>query len=258
MDESVQDRDFVQSLARGLSVIRAFEGGSPWLTLAEVAAAAQISRPAARRVLLTLHRLGYVYANDGRFALSPRVLTLGQAFLSSQTLVAVAQPHLKDLTAATGEASGLAVLDGTEIVYVARVAADRIISSILVVGSRLPAYATSLGRVLLAHLPQRDSEELLSASNIAKLTPRTETDPQRLGAILDEVRGQGWSIVDQEMEEGLRSSAVPVLDHRGAVIAALGASCHASRVSREALHDEILPLVQKTASRITEALGGPP
>lgn len=225
------------------------------MSLAEVAAAANVSRPAARRLLLTLQSLGYVRSEESRFALSPRILTLGQAFLSSQTLIGSAQPHLKDLTAATGEASALAVLDESEIVYLARVAADRIMSSVLVVGSRLPAYATSLGRVLIAALPPRERRRVLEASKPVKLTPKTEFRLTRLEAILDQVQSDGWSIVDQEMEEGLRSAAVPIFDHSGEVIAALGSSCHASRVSLDALHNDVLPVLQKTASRISAAMG---
>jgi IclR family transcriptional regulator, pca regulon regulatory protein len=252
---TINERDYVQSLARGLAVLRGFENRGPSMTLAEIADAAQISRPAARRILLTLAELGYVHSHNGSYTLSPRILTLGQTYLSSLSFVDVAQAHMKDLAAETNEAVGLTTLDGSEIVFVARVGAQRIMSSVLVVGSRLPAYATSMGRVLLADLPRAEQEARLRAAPLVAYTPRTATDVEVLLEILAQVRRQGWSAVDQELEDGLRSVAVPIRDSSGACIAAMASSCHASRVSRETLTLEVLPVVRRIGSQINLAMG---
>ncbi len=176
---TINERDYVQSLARGLAVLRGFENRGPSMTLAEVADAAQISRPAARRILLTLAELGYVHSDNGSYALSSRILTLGQTYLSSLSFVDVAQGYMKDLAAETNEAVGLTTLDGGEIVFVARVGAQRIMSSVLVVGSRLPAYATSMGRVLLADLPRAEQEARLRATPLARLHARPRRPTSR-------------------------------------------------------------------------------
>jgi IclR family pca regulon transcriptional regulator len=252
---TINERDYVQSLARGLAVVRAFDNHGPSMTLAEVADAAQISRPAARRLLLTLAELGYVHTDNGSYALSPQILTLGQAYLSSLSFVDVAQAYMKDLAAETNEAVGLTTLDGSEIVFVARVGAQRIMSSVLVVGSRLPAYATSMGRVLLAALPAAEQEARLRAAPLVAYTPRTQTDVGVLLEILAEVGRQGWSAVDQELEDGLRSVAVPIRDSTGACIAAIASSCHASRVSEEKLTRDVLPVVRRIGSQISAAMG---
>jgi IclR family pca regulon transcriptional regulator len=252
---TINERDFVQSLARGFAVLRSFSDHGPSMTLAEVADAADISRPAARRILLTLIELGYVRGDHGVFALSPRILALGQAYLSSLNLVDVAQPHMKDLAAETGESAALTTLDEDEIVFVARVGAERIMSSVLVVGSRLPILPTSMGRVLAAALPAAEREALLDRCDMVAYTPKTVTDLGRMRKILDHVAAQGWSLVDQELEDGLRSVAVPIRDQSGDCVAALAASCHASRVSNKALQSDVLPAVQRAGARISASLG---
>ena len=252
---TINERDYVQSLARGLAVLRGFDKHGPSMTLAEVADAAEISRPAARRILLTLAELGYVQGDNGSYALSPRILALGQTYLSSLSFVDVAQAHMKDLAAETNEAVGLTTLDGSEIVFVARVGAQRIMSSVLVVGSRLPAYATAMGRVLLADLPRAEQEARLRAAPLVAYTPRTEIDFERLLEILAQVRRQGWSVVDQELEDGLRSVAVPIRDDSGACIAAMASSCLASRVSNKTLTRDVLPVVRRIGSQISAAMG---
>jgi len=252
---TINERDYVQSLARGIAVLRGFDKHGPSMTLAQVADTAEISRPAARRILLTLAELGYVQSENGSYALSARILALGQTYLSSLSFVDVAQAHMKDLAAETNEAVGLTTLDGSEIVFVARVGAQRIMTSVLVVGSRLPAYATSMGRVLLADLPRADQEARLRATPIVAYTPKTETDFERLLEVLAQVRQQGWSVVDQELEDGLRSVAVPIRDSTGACIAALASSCLASRVSNETLEREVLPVVSRIGSQISAAMG---
>ncbi|MGH2914103.1 MAG: IclR family transcriptional regulator domain-containing protein [Solirubrobacteraceae bacterium] len=246
--------DFVQSLERGLMVIRAFDAEHRELGLSEVARISGLTRAAARRFLLTLARLGYVSFADGRFALTPRVLELGYAYLSSLSLPEVAQPHMEALVARVNESSSISVLDDTEIVYVARVPTRRIMSITLWVGTRLPAYATSMGRVLLAALPEDELRARLDRTELRPLSAHTITDAGELVAALERVRRQGWAAVDQELEEGLRSLAVPIHDSTGAVVAALNVSVHASRGTMTTLRRDILPLAQAAAAAIESDL----
>jgi IclR family pca regulon transcriptional regulator len=246
--------DYVQSLERGLAVIRAFDADHRELALSEVARATGLTRAAARRFLLTLVRLGYVHFDNGRFSLRPRVLELGFAYLSSLSFAEVAQPHMEQLVAQVNESSSISVLDDTEVVYVVRVPTRRIMTITIAVGTRLPAYATSMGRVLLAHLPPDDLDERLSRIDIEPLTPRTVKDLQALRRILDEARKQGFAMVDQELEEGLRSVAVPIRDASGEVVAALNVSVHASRAGMQALRRDYLPPALETAAAIEHDL----
>jgi IclR family transcriptional regulator, pca regulon regulatory protein len=242
--------DHVQSLERGLAVIRAFDADHRDLTLSEVARATGLTRAAARRFLLTLVELGYVYFDGSRFSLRPRVLELGFAYLSSLSLPEVAQPHMEELVAEINESSSISVLDDTDIVYVARVPTRRIMSITLAVGTRLPAYATSMGRVLLAALPDAELEERLARIEVRPLTKRTVKDRDALRRTLDVVRRQGYAVVDQELEEGLRSGAVPIRDASGAVVAALNVSVHASRTSMQALRTDFLRPALRAAEGI--------
>ena len=240
--------DFVQSLERGLAVIRAFDADHRSLTLSEVAAATGVTRAAARRFLLTLAELGYV-RNDGRyFSLTARVLELGYAYLSSQSLPEVAEPHLEALVAQVNESSSLSVLDGTDIVYVARVPVSRIMTVAISVGTRFPAYATSMGRVLLAGLSEQALDKLLAEVKLEKLTGRTVTSLDALRAELARVRAQGWALVNQELEEGLRAIAAPVRDQSGAVVAAVNVSTHATRTLESMRRDLLPPLLAATAA----------
>jgi len=207
-----QGGDFVQAFARGLAVIRAFDADHAELTLSEVAARAEVPRAAARRFLATLVALGYVRATDRHFALTPRVLELGYSYLSSLSLPAIAQPHLERLSHAVDESSSLAVLDGLDVVYVARVPTRRIMSVSIQLGTRFPAWATSLGRVLLAALPVDEADAVLASSDRRPFTPGTLVDRTALLAELDRVRREGFALVDGELEEGLRSIAAPVRD----------------------------------------------
>jgi IclR family pca regulon transcriptional regulator len=191
---------------------------------------------------------------DGRFSLSPRVLELGYAYLSSLTLPEVAQPHMETLVAEVNESSSISVLDGTEIVYVARVPTRRIMSITLSVGTRLPAYATSMGRVLLAALPAEELEARLAQTDLQPLSAHTITDPDALRAVLERVRRQGWAAVDQELEQGLRSLAVPIRDGSGTTVAALNVSVHATRGSMATLRRDVLPLAQRAARAIEDDL----
>src|SRR5579875_2442675 len=210
---AVRNSDFVQSLERGLAVIRAFDGEHPELTLSEVARATGLTRAAARRFLLTLVDLGYIRTDGRLFALRPRILELGFAYLSSAGLPEVAQPHMEALTAAVHESCSMSMLDGGDIVYVARVPTRRIMTVAINVGTHFPAYATSMGRVLLAAQDDDWLENYLATTRFESLAPSTVTDAGRLRTILRKVRTQGYCIVDQELEVGLRSIAVPI--HRG-------------------------------------------
>jgi IclR family transcriptional regulator, pca regulon regulatory protein len=245
---------FVQSLERGLAVIRAFGAETPELTLSEVARETGLTRAATRRFLHTLADLGYVQADGRRFRLTPRVLELGYAFLSSLTLPEVAEPHLERLVAEIHESSSVSVLDGDEIVYVARVPTARIMRVSINLGTRFPAYATSMGRVMLAGLPEADLDAYLARVELRRLSPRTVTDEDALRAELARVREQGWALVDQELEEGLRSIAAPIRDRGGQVVAAVNVSAHASRTSKEALRRSLLPPLLRTAEQIEAEL----
>lgn len=245
---------FVQSLERGLAVIRAFGADTPSLTLSEVARSTGLTRAATRRFLLTLGDLGYVRSDGRRFELTPRVLELGYAFLSSIDLPEVSEPHLERLVAEVHESSSVSVLDGDDIVYVARVPTRRIMNVGITIGTRFPAHATSMGRVLLAALPDHELEPLLRTLHAEHRTDRTVTDPAALRTILEEVREQGWALVDQELEIGLRSIAAPVHARDGRVTAAVNVSGAAATSSIERLRDEYLPALLRTAAQIDEAL----
>lgn len=253
---STPSSDFVQSLARGLSVIRTFDGEPADLSLAEVARRADIPRAAARRFLRTLEQLGYVRATpDARFRLTPRVLELGYGYLSSLSLLEIVQPHLDALSHRIGESVSVSVLDGTDIVYVARAAARRIMSVRITIGTRLPSFATSMGRVLLAGMPPAALSEALEREELVAYTARTTVDPAALRAVLDTVRDQGWAMVDGELEEGLRSIAVPLRGRGGSVVAALNVSTSTARGASEDVRAELLPELQRTASLIDSELG---
>jgi IclR family transcriptional regulator, pca regulon regulatory protein len=235
-------------------VIRALSQPGSGLTLADVARETGLTRAAARRFLLTLADLGYVRSVDRRFSLTPRVLELGYSFLSSLTLPEIAQPHLRELVERVHESSSVSVLDGTEIVYVAREPTQRIMTVAVAVGTRFPAYATSMGRVLLSGLEQGALEAFLEAAELKPLTVGTVTDRGQLRAEVERVRKQGWALVDQELEDGLRSLAAPIRNTRGDVVAAVNLSTHASRRTLEAIRRELLPPLRETAGRIASDL----
>jgi IclR family pca regulon transcriptional regulator len=233
--------EFVQSLARGLAVIRAFDGEHPQLSLSDVARRTGLPRAAARRFLHTLESLGYVRSDGRVFSLTPRVLELGFSYLSALSLPEIVQPHLEQLSREVDESVSAAVLDGTDIVYVARVPTRRIMSVRITIGTRFPAYATSMGRVLLAGLGEGEADAVLAASAREHLTARTLTEPADLRAELDRVRGQGWALVDGELEPGLRSVAVPLHGREGGVVAAINVSTSATRDSVEEVAERYLP-----------------
>jgi IclR family pca regulon transcriptional regulator len=240
----------VQSLERGLAVIRAFNAETPELTLSDVARATGLTRAAARRFLLTLVDLGYVRTDGKLFSLTPRVLELGYAYLSSLSLPEVAQPHLERLSAQTHESCSVSVLDADNVVYVARMHTSRIMRVSINVGTRFPAYATSMGHVLLAGLDVGDLAAYLDRVSLVRFTPRTIASPEALRAELAGVREQGWALVDQELEEGVRSVAAPIHDRAGRVVAAVNVSTHAARATTDAIREQMLPPLLDTARAI--------
>lgn len=248
-------RDHLQTLERGLAVIAAYSGRGPMLGLGELSEITGLSRPILRRIMLTLEKLGYARSSGGSFALTPRVLALGYAYLSSVRLTDVARPLMEELTDRLGVGTSLAALDGTEVVYVDRVQRGRITSINLAVGTRLPAHATAMGHVLLAFAPRGEVDELLESAPRAALTEWTLTDEADLRHRLDAVHERGWDAVDQELEIGRRSAAAPVFDSDGRAIAALALSCGTLEWPMAKLIDELVPPLVQTAAAISDALG---
>jgi IclR family pca regulon transcriptional regulator len=237
-----------------MAVIQVFSREHPALTLSEVARLTGITRATARRILLTLEELGHVRSDGRLFSLTPRVLSLGWAYLSSLNLWEIAQPLMEDLVEETHESCSAATLDLPDIVYVARVPTRRIMTIALGVGTRLPAHATSMGRVLLADLPVQELDDFLASTRLEGYTPKTIADPDELRAALAEVRKQGWALVDEELEVGLRSVAAPIRSAEGRTIAAMNVSAAASRVSLEELQERFLPKLLRTADLISASL----
>jgi IclR family transcriptional regulator, pca regulon regulatory protein len=256
MSDSSDERDvgFVQSLSRGLAVIRAFDGENPELTLSEVARIAGLTRASARRFLHTLVDLGYMRTDGRRFSLRAKILELGYAYLSSLSLPEVAMPHLEQLVEQVHESSSVSVLDGDEVVYVARVPTKRIMRIAISVGTHFPAFATSMGRVLLAGQSDDWLDGYLASAPMRPITRYTIADPARLRAELVRIRQDGWAFVDQELEEGLRSVAAPIRDGDGRVVAAMNLSAHASRGTAEQMLADFLEPLLRTAKLIEEDL----
>ena len=249
-----KSRDFVQSLARGLAVLRAFDGEHATLNVAGIATRARMSRAAARRLVLTLEHLGYVRASGRDYALGPRVLELGFGYVGSHRLTDLAQPLLEALAHRIGFSCSLAVLDGQSIVYVLRVPVQRLMTVALGAGARLPAYCASMGRVLLAGLGPEELAGWIAACRPVAHTQYTLTDPLRLRQVVGETRAQGHAYVEQELELGLCSIAVPVGDHEGRVIAALNASMPYHPDVRRQAHARVLPELRATAAALRQAL----
>lgn len=235
------DPNFMTSLARGLAVIKAFTEQRRKLTIAQVSQRTGIPRAAARRCLYTLHQMGYVDADKHTYALRPKILALGHAYLSSTPLAVSAQPVLDRVRSALNESCSLAILDGDDILYLARSAASRIIAVQLNVGSRLPAYCTAMGRTLLAHLSERDLDAYLARVELRPFVDRTVTSPNELRRILVAAREAGYAVVDQELEIGLRSIAVAVRGASGAVVAAINVSVHAAHATVRQMEASFLP-----------------
>ena len=243
--------DFIEALARGLSVIRAFGPSRSTMTLSEVAAATGLARPTARRMLLTLEELGYVRASQGGFALTPRVLELGMAYIGSINIWDIARPHMEQLVARTNESSSIAQLDGSDVVYVARVAVPKIITIAVTIGTRFPALQTSLGKVLLAELSPDELERVLAVPSRSGIAPLWRPDAEERDRSLCEVRTRGWALADEHLAYGIRSIAVPLRDGSNHVVAALNVSVHVAETSIETLTEKYLPLLLQTAAAIS-------
>lgn len=241
-----------------MAVIQVFSRDNPALTLSEVARLTGLTRATCRRILLTLEKLGHVRSDGRLFTLTPRVLTLGWSYLASLNLSELAQPLMEDLVERTKESCSAATLDAPDIVYVARVPTRRIMTIALGVGARLPAHATSMGRVLLAALPDDELEQFLGETPLERFTEHTITDPDELRDVLVRVRNQGWALVDEELELGLRSVAAPLNRPPCGTIAAINVSAAAHRVSIAEFHARILPALLETAELISAGAGSTP
>ena len=254
----IKSADFIQSLERGLSVIQSFSTEHSTLTVSEAAAITNLSRPAIRRIFLTLESLGYLTSDNGRYALTAKVLSLGYAYLSSKNIWEIAHDPMDELVKQTGESTSISVLDHDEIVYVARIHTKRIMTMSLGVGSRLPAFATSMGQVLLAHLPSEELEEYFEQAILSSYTNHTITDKKQLIKQLEQIRKNGWSLAEQQFEEGLSSVAAPITNRNGEVIAAINISTHTGRNSRKEIKEKLIPLLLQTAQKISEDLARSP
>ena len=245
---------YVQSFARGLEVIRSFSAEAPSQTLSEVASKTGLTRAGARRILLTLQTLGYVESDGKYFELTPRILDLGFAYLSSQPLWNLATPLMETLAETVQESCSAGVLDGLDVVYVARVHTHKIMSTNLGVGSRLPAFWTSLGRVLLSGLPSDKLQDLMAKRSREAFTRYTLVEDEDLLNALEQVRRQGWALINQELEEGLISVAAPLFNAQGQVVAAINVSGQANRTNAQEMQARILPSLLRTAQEVSQLL----
>ncbi|MEO6827072.1 MAG: IclR family transcriptional regulator C-terminal domain-containing protein [Microbacteriaceae bacterium] len=245
---------YVQSLARGLSVIKAFDAEHSEMTLSDIARRTGLTRATSRRFLLTLAELGYVKSDDRMFTLTAKVLELGFGYLSALSLPEIAQPHLEHLASSIHESTSASVLDGTDIVYVARVPTRRIMSVRINIGTRFRAYATSMGRVLLSELTDAELDAHLTSAEFQGFTSHTITSRAGLKKELEKVRRQGWAVVDQELEAGLRSIAVPIRHSSGTIIAAINVSTTATSHTLESIQKNLLPPLQLAAEQISADL----
>ncbi|MFJ8812271.1 IclR family transcriptional regulator domain-containing protein [Amycolatopsis thermoflava] len=242
--------DFIEALARGLDVLCAFRPGHPVMTLSEVATATGLARPTARRILITLEQLGYVRGGERGFSLTPRVLDLGMAYIGSANLWDLARPHLEDLVARTNESCSIAQLDGSDIVYVARVAVPKLVALAVTIGTRFPAVQTSLGKVLLAALTPEELDRVLAEPSRSGVEPRWQPGRDEIDALLRDVRTKGWAATDQQLALGIRSVAAPIRDGDGRVVAAVNVNAHAAETTMDTLIGHHLPLLLKTAGAI--------
>jgi IclR family pca regulon transcriptional regulator len=250
-DAFTGDPNFMTSLARGLAVIQAFSQRRHHLTISQVSTTTGLSRAAVRRCLYTLSKLGFAGSDDNRhFFLRPRILALGHSYISSMPLATAAQPVLEHISHLLHESCSIATLDGIDIVYIARANVTRIMSIDLGVGSRLPAFCTSMGRAILANLPPEELESVLARVEFKRYTERTITNPAKLTQALRQIRRDGYSIIDQELEHGLRSMAVPIQNPNGKVVAALNIGAHAQRVSIQEMQTKFLPHLRAASQEL--------
>ncbi len=250
----INERDFIQSIERGFTVLLAFDEQMPTPTAAGIAARTGLSRPAVRRILLTLQHLGYVRAEQDHWTLTPRVLTIGQHFFATHSVVEIAQRHLHRLTELTQESASLGQLDGSRVIYVGRVHVRRIMATNVDIGTRLPAHATSMGRVLLAWADESVVEKVITETGLPAYTEHTVTDPVALRDVLHDVRSDGWSVVDSELEEGFMSASVPVRNSRGEVVAALAHSTSRLRSTPSQILTNVIPIMLEVAADIEHDL----
>ena len=246
--------DFIESLDRGLRVLELLGGGQQPMTLSDLGKAADLPRATARRILFTFERAGFVESDGKLFRLTPRVLVLASSYLASNQVVSVLQPALDKLSSEAQEISSMAILDGNDVVFIARASPTRIFSAGIDIGYRLPAFCTSVGRVLLSRLPDNELAAVLKAMNPAPLTPFTVTDRKTLLKTIIADRAQGYSLVDREAEPGFRSISVPVRRYDGAIIAAINMGAHVDRVSAAEMVDRFLPLLRETAASVKSML----
>jgi IclR family pca regulon transcriptional regulator len=252
--EMAEDKEFMSTLAKGLAVLGSFGKVRPTMTLSQAAQAAGLSRATARRILRTLTQLGYVIQNGREFSLSSGILKLGYAYLATQNWIESATTLMRQLSEELHESCSAAILDSTEVVYVAPIPAGRIISASLAVGTRLPAFHTSLGRIQLGFLGGAELWRRLKSLRIEAYTPSTITDPQALFDRVREDHSQGFAIVDEELERGLRSIAVPIVDRGGKAVAALNVSTHSTRTTRNEMRERFLPGLRSLAERISASI----
>jgi IclR family pca regulon transcriptional regulator len=246
--------DFIESLDRGLRVLEMFGSGGQPMTLSDLAKAAGLPRATARRILFTLERAGFVASDGKQFRLMPRVLVLASAFLTSNHVVTVLQPALDRLSSEAQEISSMAILDGNDVVFIARASPTRIFSAGLDIGYRLPAFCTSVGRVLLSRLPDDELAKALTAMDLAPLTPFTVTDKKLLLKTIIADRAEGYSLVDREAEPGFRSISVPVHRYDGAIVAAINMGAHVDRVSSAEMVESFLPRLREAAASVKSML----
>ncbi|MBS1815497.1 MAG: helix-turn-helix domain-containing protein [Acidobacteria bacterium] len=252
LEQFVGDPNFMTSLARGLAVIQAFSQQSRQMTISQLSVKTGLSRAAVRRCLYTLTKLGFAGAEDGqRYSLRPKMLSLSHTYTASNNLSTAAQPILERMSAQMRESFSVATLDGDDIVYIARSNVNRMMSVDLHIGSRLPAYCTSMGRVLLAYLPPEETERYMSRVTLAPLTPRTITNKEKLRMMLRNIRRMGYAICDQEFEVGLRSLAVPVFAPGGKVVATINLSGNAPRIPVTEMQSRFLPPLRQAANELS-------
>ncbi len=243
--------DFIEALARGLDVLRSFRPGTPAMTLSEIAGRTGLARPTVRRILITLESLGYVRVAARGYTLTPRVLDLGMAYVNALNMWEIARPHMERLVAQTNESTSMAQLDGSDIVYVARVAVPKIVTLAVTIGTRFPAPATSMGKVLLAALPSAALPAVLAESSRSGIAARWQPSATELDAALREVRAKGWALADQDLAPGIRSIATGVRDGDGQVVAAINVTVHAAETTVDTLLEEHLPRLLRTAADIS-------
>lgn len=255
-DVQIGAQDRIQSIERGFAVLLVFDAERQNPSLIEIAKATQLSRPAVRRILLTLQHLGYVRPTGGsHWELTPRVLTIAQHFTASSAVVAVSEPHMSRLVEETQESASLSAMDGSDVVYLARVPAKHVLNINATAGTRVTAHATSMGRVLLAAQPSEFVEQYLADHGLRPLTRHTVTNPDQFRNTLTKVREQGWSLVSEEREIGLIAASAPIRNHTGQVIAALSSSTSTGRMSPDRVERDLVPVLVRIADEISKELG---